>query len=186
TNRRGFLGPRRRDDEGASRIDMRRIVIGNRYAEASEVTGRLRMRDAAGYGDLTPERELGQRAHTGSGDAYEVDGSSIRRIEQRGGHSPREYKKWIGNSATRLLGYSATPPLGYSATRSFSNARILRAMSSAAFGRARSLAPRARRWSSEELSRRRRMVPSSRSTVSWICGIWTAAPARSSVTALVV
>src|SRR4029079_18517443 len=162
TNRRGFLGPRRRDDEGASRIDMRRIVIGNRYAEASEVTGRLRMRDAAGYGDLTPERELGQRAHTGSGDAYEVDGSSIRRIEQRGGHSPREYKKWIGNSATRRRGYAAT--------RSFSNARILRAMSSAAFGRARSLAPRARRWSSEEVSRRRGLVPSSRSTVGRVCG----------------
>jgi hypothetical protein len=71
------LGHGRRDDQRSGRIDVRRIVPGHRDAEPFEISGGFRVGIATGDGDTPPKKELGERAHAGPGDTYEMDWSGV-------------------------------------------------------------------------------------------------------------
>jgi hypothetical protein len=71
------LRHRRRNDERARRIDVRRIMPTHGNPEPREVGSGLRMGIATGYGDAAPEKELGERAHAGTSDTDEVNWSRV-------------------------------------------------------------------------------------------------------------
>ena len=78
-----ILRHRRRDDERARAVDVRRVVAGvdadaerARSARARGFASQPVTRDAA------PREQLGERAHPGAGDADEVDGPGVGGIEE--------------------------------------------------------------------------------------------------------
>jgi hypothetical protein len=77
-----IFGHRRGYDEGAGRIDVRGIVPGDDDSQSSQIVGAARVGVASRDCDATAEKELGEAAHAGAGDADEVDWATVGWVDQ--------------------------------------------------------------------------------------------------------
>ena len=75
----------RRDDERSRAVDVRGIVRLDDHAESLEVGGGIRVGVAPGDRYSTSQEQLGQRAHSGAGDAYKVNRTRVAGVEERHG-----------------------------------------------------------------------------------------------------